>query len=103
MRERDAAAGDAGSERGGKMNWKKIFSETTNKDILSMIFCAEIALNIATNGKGKIVHPGAFLVFHEIIAEIARKSEWLNDACRNADKEMFAPESTEKKESEANE
>ena len=103
MRERDAAAGDARSERGVEMSWKEIFSQTTNKDILCMIFCAEIALNIAKNGEGKIIHPGAFLVFHEIIAEIARRSEWLNDACRNADKEMFAPESTEKKESEANE
>ncbi len=84
------------------MNWEKIFSETTNKDILSMIFCAEIALNIATNGKGKIVHPGAFLVFHEIIAEIARKSEWLNDTCRKADKEMFFPEPAKNEESEAN-
>ena len=77
------------------MNWEKIFSETTNKDILSMIFCAEIALNIATNGKGKIVHPGAFLVFHEIIAEIARKSEWLNEICRKADKEMFSAKNDE--------
>lgn len=77
------------------MNWEKIFSETTNKDILSMIFCAEIALNIATNGKGKIVHPGAFLVFHEIIAEIARKSEWLNEICLKADKEMFSAKNDE--------
>jgi len=77
------------------MNWEKIFSETTNKDILSMIFCAEIALNIATNGKGKIVHPGAFLVFHEIIAEIARKSEWLNETCRKADIEMFSAKNDE--------
>ena len=90
-----------GNERGGKMNWKEIFSETTNKDILCMIFCAEIALNIATNGKRKIIHPGAFLVFHEIIAEIARKSEWLNETCRKADQEMFFAE-TAKKESEAN-
>ena len=82
------------------MNWEKIFSETTNKDILSMIFCAEIALNIATNGKGKIIHPGAFLVFHEIIAEIARKSEWLNEICRKADKEMFFPEQAKNEESE---
>lgn len=85
-----------------KNKWEEFFPHTTGEHLVELLRSANKALNIAINHKGMIIHPGAFIVFHEMIAEIEQKSAFLSQQCEKADIEMFFPEPAENKESEAN-
>lgn len=56
---------------------------------------AKAALDIATNIKGEIIHPGAFLVFAKMIDEISDVTEDIRILCSRVDEEAMKPENEE--------
>jgi len=56
---------------------------------------AKAALDTATNIKGDIIHPGAFLVFAKMIDEISDVTEDIRILCSRVDEEAMKPENEE--------
>lgn len=56
---------------------------------------AKAALDTATNIKGEIIHPGAFLVFAKMIDEISDVTEDIRILCSRVDEEAMKPENEE--------
>ena len=81
-------------------NWETFFYERDILYLFAEIKDAERAFNMTVNHNGKIIHPGAFLVFREHLKNILNETEWFAEMCEKADIQSFTPEVNQEAESE---
>lgn len=76
-------------------NWETFFVDRDIMCIFAELKDAERALNTALNHAGKVIHPGAFIVFCGILKNIINETDWFQEMCEKADLECFYPDHKE--------
>lgn len=72
-----------------QINWKDFFSQGCVAGVVTTMEAARIALNNAINHEGRIIHPGAFIVFRRLLQVITETTDITEDRCKNADLDSF--------------